>query len=53
MNLLLDDAIRGVRTIDRTAERLGDEPSSVLFGPQPGLAGPGEPGFVAPAGGAR
>ena len=53
LNLLLDDTIRGVRTIDRTAERLGDEPSSVLFGPQPGLAGPGEPGFVAPAGAAR
>lgn len=53
LNLLLDDSIRGVRTIDRTAERLGDEPSSVLFGPQPGVPGPGEAGFIAPLRGAR
>lgn len=60
LNTLLDDADRGarafdggMRNFDRAAERLADEPTSILFGPQPGRAGPGEPGFVAPAGGAK
>jgi phospholipid/cholesterol/gamma-HCH transport system substrate-binding protein len=53
LNLLLDDAGRGARTLDRVADRLGEEPTSVLFGPQPGRPGPGEPGFVAPAGGGK
>ena len=53
LNALLDNADRGARTVERVTERLGDEPSSVLFGPQPPRPGPGEPGFVAPAGGAK
>ena len=53
LNALLDDADRGARTVDRVADRIGEEPTSVLFGPSPGRPGPGEPGFVAPAGGAR
>lgn len=53
LNTLLDDAGHGARTLDRVADRLGDEPTSVLFGPSPGRPGPGEAGFVAPAGGAR
>ena len=50
LNLLLDDAGRSARTLERVAERLGDEPTSVLFGVQPGRPGPGESGFVEPAG---
>ena len=53
LNLLLDDAGRGARTVERVADRLGDEPASVLFGMQPPRPGPGEPGFVAPAGGVK
>lgn len=48
LNGFLDDAGRGARTIDRAVDKLGDEPTAVLFGPQPGTPGPGEPGFVAP-----
>lgn len=50
---VLDSADRTARTVDRVAERLGDEPTSVLFGLQPARPGPGEPGFIAPAGGTR
>lgn len=53
LNALAEDADRGARTLDRVADRLGDEPTSVLFGPQPGRPGPGEAGFVAPAAGAK
>jgi phospholipid/cholesterol/gamma-HCH transport system substrate-binding protein len=53
LNALMDDADRGARTLDRVSERLGEEPTSVLFGPQPGRPGPGEAGFVAPAGGIK
>jgi phospholipid/cholesterol/gamma-HCH transport system substrate-binding protein len=53
LNLLLDEAGRGARTVERVADRLGDEPASVLFGMQPARPGPGEPGFVAPAGGVK
>lgn len=48
LNGFLDDAGRGARTIDRAVDKLGEEPTAVLFGPQPGVPGPGEPGFVAP-----
>lgn len=53
VNTLVEDADRGARTLERVADRLGEEPTAVLFGPQPGRPGPGEAGFVAPAGGAR
>ena len=53
INALLDNADRGARTLERVADRLGEEPTSVLFGPQPGRPGPGEPGFSVPAGGAK
>ena len=53
INALLENADRGARTIERVADRLGEEPTSVLFGPQPGRPGPGEPGFTLPAGGAK
>lgn len=53
VNTLLDSADRGARTLERVADRLGEEPTSVLFGPQPGRPGPGEPGFSVPTGGAK
>lgn len=48
VNAFVDDAGRGVRTIDRTFDRFGEDPTAVLFGPQPGQPGPGEAGFTAP-----
>lgn len=53
INILLDNADRSARTLERVTDRLGEEPTSVLFGPQPGRPGPGEPGFAAPAGGTK
>ena len=53
LNLLLDEAGRGARTVERVADRLGDEPASVLFGAPPARPGPGEPGFTAPPGGVK
>lgn len=50
VNMLLDDAARGVRTLEKVTERIGDEPATVLFGAQPAAPGPGEPGFAVPAG---
>ena len=52
LNAVLEDAARGLRTVDKVAEKIGDEPASVLFGAPPPLPGPGEAGFVAPSGGA-
>jgi phospholipid/cholesterol/gamma-HCH transport system substrate-binding protein len=49
VNAFMDEAGRSARTIDRAVDKLGDDPTAVLFGPQPGQPGPGEPGFVAPA----
>lgn len=53
INTLLDNADRSARTLERVADRLGEEPTSVLFGSQAGRPGPGEAGFSAPAGGAK
>jgi phospholipid/cholesterol/gamma-HCH transport system substrate-binding protein len=53
LNALAEDADRSARTLDRVADRLGEEPTAVLFGPQPGRPGPGEAGFVAPVSGAK
>jgi phospholipid/cholesterol/gamma-HCH transport system substrate-binding protein len=50
LNTLLDDAARGIRTVDKVTEKIGDEPASVLFGAPPAAPGPGEPGFAMPAG---
>jgi phospholipid/cholesterol/gamma-HCH transport system substrate-binding protein len=49
VNSFMDDAGRGARTIDRAVDKLGEDPTAVIFGPQPGVPGPGEPGFAAPA----
>jgi phospholipid/cholesterol/gamma-HCH transport system substrate-binding protein len=48
VNSFVDDAGRGVRTIDRAVDKLGEDPTAVIFGPQPGVPGPGEPGFSMP-----
>lgn len=53
INTLLDNADRSARTLERVADRLGEEPTSVLFGPQPGKPGPGETGFSPPTGGTK
>ena len=50
LNALLEDAARSLRTVDKVAEKIGDEPASVLFGAVPASPGPGEAGFVAPPG---
>ncbi|MBL8382407.1 MAG: MCE family protein [Burkholderiales bacterium] len=49
----IDNLDRTARTVERVTDRLGEEPTGVLFGLQPPRPGPGEPGFVAPTGGAR
>ena len=52
VNTLMEDAARSLRTVDKVTEKIGDEPASVLFGAPPSAPGPGEAGFVAPAGAA-
>ena len=50
LNNVLDDASRSLRTVDKVAEKIGDEPASLLFGAPAAAPGPGEAGFAAPAG---
>jgi phospholipid/cholesterol/gamma-HCH transport system substrate-binding protein len=48
INRLADEGTRAVRTVDRTASQISENPQSLLYGtgrPQPG---PGEPGFQPP-----
>lgn len=45
---LTDDTGRAVRRIDLLANLLGENPQALLYGNGPAMAGPGEPGFVAP-----
>jgi phospholipid/cholesterol/gamma-HCH transport system substrate-binding protein len=45
-----EDTQRAVRQVGQTAETLGEQPQSLLWGKAPVLPGPGEKGFVAPAG---
>jgi phospholipid/cholesterol/gamma-HCH transport system substrate-binding protein len=49
-NALTSDARSSLRTLDRTMENFNRRPQSVLFGASPMIPGPGESGFVAPAG---
>jgi phospholipid/cholesterol/gamma-HCH transport system substrate-binding protein len=42
---LLEELSRAARTLERAAQGLADQPQSLLLGPQPGPAGPGEAGF--------
>jgi len=48
VNMLVDDASRSLRTLDKVTEKIGDEPASVLFGAPVPAPGPGEAGFAAP-----
>jgi len=49
VNRVADDASRAVRRLSRTADSINDNPQSLLFGNGAVAAGPGEPGFSAPA----
>ncbi|WAC72824.1 MlaD family protein [Roseateles sp. SL47] len=44
---LFEDLSRAARALERAAQGLGDQPQSLILGPQPGPAGPGEAGFDA------
>ncbi len=46
---LTDDASRTIRRLDRIADALGENPQALLYGSGAIPAGPGEPGFAAPA----
>jgi phospholipid/cholesterol/gamma-HCH transport system substrate-binding protein len=47
---LTNDAHASMRNLNRTLDNLNEHPSSLLFGAPPPVPGPGEAGFVAPAG---
>jgi phospholipid/cholesterol/gamma-HCH transport system substrate-binding protein len=49
VNRVADDTSRAVRRLGRTADNINDNPQSLLFGNGGVVAGPGEPGFSAPA----
>ncbi|RYZ11313.1 MAG: MCE family protein, partial [Comamonadaceae bacterium] len=49
VNRVADDTSRAVRRLGRAADGISDNPQSLLFGNGGQLAGPGEPGFAAPA----
>ena len=50
VNRVADDTSRAVRRLGRAADNINDNPQSLLFGSGGVVAGPGEPGFSAPAG---
>jgi phospholipid/cholesterol/gamma-HCH transport system substrate-binding protein len=49
VNRVADDTSRAVRRLGRAADGINDNPQSLLFGSGGVAAGPGEPGFSAPA----
>lgn len=49
VNRVADDTSRAVRRLGRAADGISDNPQSLLFGSGGDVAGPGEPGFSAPA----
>jgi len=49
LNRVADDTARAVRRVGRAADNINDNPQSLLFGNGGAAAGPGEPGFSAPA----
>ena len=49
VNRVADDTSRAVRRLGRAADGINDNPQSLLFGNGGAVAGPGEPGFSAPA----
>ncbi|MGJ7545805.1 MlaD family protein [Variovorax sp. LT1R16] len=49
LNRVADDTSHAVRRLGRAADGINDNPQSLLFGNGGTAAGPGEPGFSAPA----
>lgn len=49
VNRVADDTSHAVRRLGRAADSINDNPQSLLFGNGGAAAGPGEPGFSAPA----
>lgn len=49
LNRAADDTGGAARRLGRTADNINDNPQSLIYGNGAGSAGPGEPGFVAPA----
>ncbi|MFH0133918.1 MlaD family protein [Variovorax sp. EL159] len=49
VNRVADDTSHAVRRLGRAADSINDNPQSLLFGNGGSAAGPGEPGFSAPA----
>ncbi|CAN5342497.1 MlaD family protein [soil metagenome] len=52
LNRVAEDTSHAVRRLGRAADGINDNPQSLLFGNGGVMAGPGEPGFSAPAAGA-
>ncbi|QNP47121.1 MlaD family protein [Diaphorobacter aerolatus] len=52
LNRAADETGRAAHRLGRTADNISDNPQSLIYGNGAGSAGPGEPGFVAPAGAA-
>jgi len=49
LNAAADETARAARRLGNTAGDISDNPQSLIYGPGRAAAGPGEPGFVAPA----
>jgi len=49
VNSAADETARAARRLGNTASGISDNPQSLIYGPGRAAAGPGEPGFVAPA----
>jgi len=49
VNRVADDTSHAIRRLGRAADSINDNPQSLLFGNGGTAAGPGEPGFSAPA----
>jgi phospholipid/cholesterol/gamma-HCH transport system substrate-binding protein len=48
INRVTEDTSRAVRQLGRTANNIGDNPQSLIYGSGSVAPGPGEPGFTAP-----
>ena len=48
INRVTEETSRAVRQLGRTANQIGDNPQSLLYGTGPVPPGPGEPGFTTP-----
>jgi phospholipid/cholesterol/gamma-HCH transport system substrate-binding protein len=48
INRVTEETSRAVRQLGRTANAIGDNPQSLIYGSGPILPGPGEPGFAVP-----